>query len=204
MCDVKAERQGSRYNESMNEKVIQQIQKKQIEDDLRGEFELTLTDRVNRYLAVKPHEIVTDTHFAAVSAECASLFRDGHFYGCIALTQAVAEALVRFICQRSSCKASDEFEKNVETLSKRKLISDDVKGRLLKVWERRNDYHHLNPNVERNRQELEKLAREKAHLLVEVEREIFAFTIVDGKLVPKYPKYWDITGNQAQVYLRLE
>jgi hypothetical protein len=50
---------------------------------------------------------------------------------------------------------------------------------------------------------LEKLAREKALLPVEVEPEIFAYTIVAGKLSPKYPKYWDIKGNQGEVYLRL-
>ena len=69
---------------------------------------------------------------------------------------------------------------------------------------RRNDYHHLNPNVETDRQTLEELAKEKARLLAEVESEIFEFRIINGKLQPKYPKYWNISGNQAQVFLRLE
>ena len=55
-----------------------------------------------------------------------------------------------------------------------------------------------------NLQELEKLARVKAQLLVEIESEVFAYTVVDGKISPKFPKYWDITDNQSQVYLRFE
>jgi len=77
------------------------IQKKIIEDSLKQELEQTLSSRVQRYLKVKPHGIVPYTQFAPVSAECALLFRDGHFYGCIALSQAVAEAIVRFLCQKN-------------------------------------------------------------------------------------------------------
>lgn len=187
-----------------SEAIRKMIEKKQLTDTLRADFEPTLEDRVTRYLEVKPHDIIPNAHFAGVSTECASLFRDGHYYGCIALAQSVAEALVRLICQKNYLGASDDFEKNVGTLSRRKLISDNLKVRFLKIWERRNDYHHLNPNIERNPQELERLAKEKAQLLVECESEIFAYTTADGKLRPNHPKYWDITDNQAQVYLRLE
>ena len=118
-------------------------------------------------------------------------FRDGHFYGCIAMTQAVAEALVRFLCERNLWKPAKVFETNVENLRKRGVISDGLKDSFLKIWEKRNDYHHLNNNVERDRQVLEELAREKASLLAKVENEVFHFTVVEGKLVPEQPKYWD-------------
>ena len=180
------------------------IQKKQLEDSFRQEFEGTLAHRVERYLQVKPHEIVPNTHFAAVSAECALLFRDRHFYACIALTQAVAEALVRFLCERNSWKPDNKFEKNIERLYKRNFISDELRESFLGIWNDRDDYHHLNSNVEADRQVLEELAREKARILVEVESEIFSFTITDGKIIPKYSKYWDIIGNQAQVFARFE
>ena len=189
----------------MDEKTIHElIQKKQAEDSIREEFEGTLADRVDRYVQVKPHEIVPYTHFSTISAECSFLFRDGHYYGCIALTQAVAEALVRFLCKKNSFRPVKNFENNIEKLSVRNFISDKVKESLLKIWEKRNDYHHLNPNVETDRQTLEELAREKVRLLVEVEKEVFRFTSVDGKINPENPKYWDISGNQAQVFLRLE
>ena len=189
----------------MDEKSIRElIQRKQVEDSIKQEFEQTLSDRVNRYLQVKPHEIIPCTYFSAVSAECILLFRDGHFYGCIALTQAVAEALVKFLCKTNFGRHRKVFEKNVEKLSQREFIPDKVKESLLTIWKRRDDYHHLNPNVATDRQALEELAREKVQLLVEVEREIFRFTIVDGKISPEQPKYWKANGDKVQVFLRLE
>lgn len=56
-----------------------------------------------------------------------------------------------------------------------------------------------------DRQALEQLAKEKACLLVEVESEIFKFSFGnDGSIIPKYPKYWKISGNKMEVFLRLE
>ncbi|TSA11109.1 MAG: hypothetical protein D4R73_04465 [Deltaproteobacteria bacterium] len=118
------------------------IMRLRVEDGIRQEINQTLSDRVDRYLEVKPHEIVPYTHFSAVSAECALLFRDGHFYGCIALTQAVAEALVEFLCSKNSVKHSKDFKTNVTRLAKGQFISHDSKGSLLKIWENRNDYCH--------------------------------------------------------------
>lgn len=181
------------------------IRQKQVEDSIRQEFEQTLPDRVARYLQVKPHEIVPNTPFAVPSAECSFLFRDGHFYACIALSQAVAEALVRFLCEANSFKPTKNFEVNVKKLWVRRFIDDKLKESFLKIWERRDDYHHLNPSVKADRRTLEKLAREKACLLVEVERDIFYFTFDDdGKIILKNPKYWERSGNQVQVFLRLE
>jgi len=176
----------------------------QVEYSLRQDFEGTLADRVDRYMQVKPHEIVPYTYFSTISTECSFLFRDGHYYGCIALTQAVAEALVRFLCKKNFFRPVKNFEKNIEKLSVRNFISDEVKGSLLTIWQERNDYHHLNPSIESDRQTLEELAKGKTRLLVEVEKEVFRFTSVDGKINPENPKYWDISGNQAQVFLRLE
>ncbi|MBI4297655.1 MAG: hypothetical protein HY676_03905 [Chloroflexi bacterium] len=180
------------------------IQQKQAEDSIRQEFEGTLPLRAARYLQVKPHPIVPYEHFSAASAECSLLFRDGHFYGCIALTQAVAEALVKFLCERNSWKPVKTFEKNVEKLLARNIISDKLKESLLRIWERRDDYHHLNPAVKTVRQELEQLAREKARLLAEVESELFRFVITDGKIILGEPKYWKKSGDQVIVDLRLD
>jgi hypothetical protein len=187
-----------------NEKAMQQIQKRELEETLRGEFEATLPDRVRRYLEVKPHGIISYEHFSAASTECALLFRDGHFYGCIAMTQAVAEALVRFMCEKRSSKPSTHFERNLKTLSLKGFMPDAMNKRLLQIWAGRDDYHHLNPIIKQDRQELERLAREKVKLLTEVEEEVFGYAVADGKLLPNFPEYWNLTGNQAQVYLRLE
>jgi hypothetical protein len=56
--------------------------------------------------------------------------------------------------------------------------------------------------VESDRKTLERLAKEKACLLVEVESEIFKFSYgTDGSIIPKYPKYWKISGDKAEVFL---
>ena len=185
-------------------KVRMLILEEELREDLKADFDATLSERVKRYINVKPHEISPDQHFAVVSGECAKLYRDGHFYGCIALTQAVAEALVRFLCERNRWRPVNRFERNVEKLRIRTNIPAEMLDSLLKIWENRDDYHHLNRNIETDRHVLNNLAQEKARLLTEVEGEVFHYTISNGKLAPKYPKYWDITGDQVQVFLRLE
>jgi len=173
------------------------IQQKQVEDSIKQEVEQGLADRAVRYLQAKPHMMLPNTPFAAVSAECSLLFRDGHFYGCIALTQAVAESLARFLCQKNCWRPAKGFEENVEKLSVRGFISDKTKESLFRIWEKRDDYHHLNPNVETDCRALEELAREKIRLLGEVESEVFRFIVVNGKIIPEQPKYWTAS---RQVY----
>ncbi len=181
------------------------MQKAMTEDGIKQEFEQTLSSRVERYLKVKPHGIIPSTEFAPVSAECTFLFRDGHFYGAIALSQAVAEAIVKFICQKNGWKPKKNFEGNVLKLETRQFISKTMKEKFLSLWEKRDDYHHLNPTIETDRQKLEALAYEKVAILKEIESEVFKFSIVDGKLVPENRKYWSVQANgTVPVFLRLE
>lgn len=175
------------------------------ESALKQDFEQTLSYRVERYLKVKPHEIVPLTEFAPVSAECALLFRDGHFYGSISLSQAVAEAIVKFLCQKNGWRPTRNFEGNVIKLETRKFISSNMKDKLLRIWDRRDDYHHLNPTIETDRNKLESLAYEKVLLLKEIESEVFKFSIVNGKLIPENIKYWDLQQDgTAPAFLRFE
>ena len=175
------------------------------EDGIKQEFEQTLSARVERYLKVKPHGIVPLTEFAPVSAECAFLLRDGHFYGAIALSQAVGEAIAKFLCQKNGWKPKKSFEENVAMLETRQFISKNMKEKFLSIWEKRDDYHHLNPTIEMDRQKLERLAYDKVSLLKDVESEIFRFSIVDGKLVPENTKYWTVQPNgTVPVFLRLD
>ena len=72
--------------------------------------------------------------------------------------------------------------------------------------EKRDDYHHLNPNIETDRFELEKMAYEKILLLNQIESEIFKFSISDeGNLIPDNKKYWDINKDgTVPVFLKIE
>lgn len=181
------------------------MQKAMTEDGIKQEFEQTLSSRVERYLKVKPYGIIPFTEFAAVSAECAFLFRDGHFYGAIALSQAVAEAIARFLCQKNGWKPKKSFEENIAKLETRQFISKSMKDKFLSLWQKRDDYHHLNSTIETDRLKLEALAYKKVSLLKEIESEVFKFSIVDGKLVPENRKYWEVQPNgTVPVFLRLD
>ena len=154
------------------------------EDAIKQEFVQTLSSRVERYLKVKPHGMVPFTEFAPVSAECTLLFRDGHFFGCIALSQAVAESVARFLCQRNGWKPKKNFEENVATLHIRKLISGDMKDRFLRIWQKRDDYHHLNSTIETDRNKLEALAYERVLLLRESKRRSSSFPLLMESCCP--------------------
>lgn len=190
----------------MDEKTKQDLyQRALIAESMKQEFEQTMSERVERYLQVKPHGIIPNAPFAAPSSECGLLFRDGHFYACIALVQAVAEAIVRYMCVKDFKSYDKVFEKNVEKLHTRTFIDDKLRESLLKIWDRRHDYHHLNSNIESDRQILENLAKEKTGLLVEIESNVFEFSYTnDGKIIPKYPQYWNIRDNKMDVFLRLD
>lgn len=188
----------------MTNNTKKQVEKDQLKDTLQQEFEFSLDQRVERYLELKPHGIIPNSHFAAVSAECHLLYRDGHYYGTISLTQAMAEALVKFLCKANGWKPGGDFENNLEKLKKRGKITGDLKTKFLEIWQRRNDYHHLNPQVEQDRQKLEQLAREKLSRLKQIEEVLFAYSANNGKLVPKFPKYWDQRDGKVAVYLRLD
>lgn len=174
----------------MNDRTKQIIERARTKDSLEQEFKLTLMQRVGRYLKAKPHSIIPNTPFAAASSECSCLYRDGHFYGCISLTQSVSEALVKFLCRKNGWRPNKDYEKNVGLLHTRKFITTQQKRNFLIIWEKRDDYHHLNTGVERELRKLDVLALKKIQLLIKLESEFFAFSVNMGVLKPKYPKYW--------------
>lgn len=150
--------------------------------------------------AVVPYE-----HFSAASDECGSLYRNGHYYGCIALTQAVTEALVRFVWQVRIGKARNQggkFEDLLKDLWRKKLIPQEVRDKLDTIWSQRNDYIHLTHKVEQDPQKLRVLAREKLELLGDVERYFFGYTFDNGALVPNHREYWPIAGGDLLAYVR--
>ena len=182
------------------------VQQKLMEKSIKQEIEQTLSLRAQRYLKVKPHGIVPNTQFAPVSAECNLLFRDGHYYGCITLTQSVAEAIVRFLCQKNSWKPEKDFENNINKLLKRNFISKKLKNKFLEIWKNRHDYHHLNTKIQVQRTKLEEISYEKVLLLKEIESEIFKFSFdKNGKFIPENKKYWGLNKNGTiPGFLKLE
>ena len=182
------------------------VGKAQTKDTLTQMFNFTIDDRVERWAEVRPHNIIPSSHFAAVSMESYELYRDGYFYGAISLSQSVAEALLRFLCDKNDIEPDEErYWENIK-----KLKTLGLSNKLLKLFKAirqgRNDYHHLNPTIETDRQALGALAKEKLQTLQAIESEIFAYTTDQGKINPVYPQYWDLDAstNTMQVYLRID
>ncbi|MGE3406426.1 MAG: hypothetical protein AB7I37_06385 [Pirellulales bacterium] len=178
---------------------------RRVEDSIKNEVLRTLSDRASRFLQVRGTVLVPFGPFSAPSVECAELFRDGHYLGCIALTQAVMEAVIRHVWQITLKKKPNQqgdFEKNLESLHKKAFISDEWKTKLDKMWADRHSFHHLRPSVESDPQKLEEIARSTLNLLNDLEREFFGFSVREGMIVPDHAEYWLIKDGESLVYVR--
>ena len=187
------------------EEVLRAIKRKQLEESLKQDILATLDERISRYQELDFIKITPNAHFASVSAECILLYRDGYFLACIALCQAVSEAIVRLMCESSKFTSiSNDYEKNVENLQKRN-IKPNCNQLFKEIWAGRPDYHHLNPGIPTERSKLQEIARSKIATLHKIESTVFEFTIKDGAISPKYPKYWDINKDGLiNAFLRFE
>jgi hypothetical protein len=180
-------------------------ERRRIEDSIKSEVLRTLSDRADRFIQVRGTILVPDGPFAAPSVECAEQFRDGHYFGCIALTQAVLEAVIRHVWQvKLKRKPNQEgsFDKSLEALHKKKFISDEWKTKLDQMWIDRHTFHHLRPSVESDQQKLEATARNTLKLLNDLEKEFFGFTVREGMVVPDHPEYWSIKEGEPLVFMR--
>lgn len=180
-------------------------ERRRIEDSIKNEVLRTLSDRAERFLQVRGTALIPDGPFAAPSVECAEQFRDGHYFGCIALTQAVMEAVIRHVWQIKLKKKPNQegsFEKNLEALHKKKFIGDQWKTKLDQMWHERHSFHHLRPSVEADQRKLEEVARNTLTLLNDVEREFFSFTLRERMVVPDHPEYWSIKEGESMAFMR--
>ena len=187
------------------EEVLRAIKRKQLEESLKQDILATLDERISRYQELDFIKITPNAHFASVSAECILLYRDGYFLACIALCQAVTEAIVCLMCKGSKfTSVSDDYKENVRKLHNRK-IKPDCNQLFEEIWVGRQDYHHLNPGIPTERNKLQDIARSKIVTLHKIEAIVFEWAIKDGAILPKYPKYWDINKDGlTNVFLRFE
>lgn len=174
-------------------------------DSLDSHDQARLAGRANRAARTSVHGIIPGRFFSAASSECRDVFIDGHYYACISLSQAVAEGLARFLGDLHKVGAKKDPSKRVERLHSIGVITKGVLEAFCRIWGNdRNTFHHLNPDIPTDYQLLECRAEECVQALLEIESEIFAFDIVEGKIAPKRPEYWPMTDPQhVQVFLRL-
>lgn len=187
------------------EEVLRAVNREQLRENLEQDFHATIDERLSRYQELDFIKITPNAHFASVSAECILLYRDGYFLACIALGQAVAEAIVRLMCKRSKfTSVSDDYEANVERLRNRE-IKPDCSQLFKEIWAGRHDYHHLKPRTPTERSKLQEIAKNKITTLHKIESTVFEFTTKKGTISPKYPKYWDISKDGLlEAFLRFE
>ena len=175
-----------------------------IRRDLRDQFEQTLEEKVDRFLEVKAHPIVPAHHFSSPSRECAEVYLEGKFFSAISLTQAIVDSISRFIFKRNDLKADNDVDKRLRQLEESNLVSSSCVEAMKRIWIYRHDFHHLNPTVPTNVEQLKEIASANRVDLALIEGEIFAFEIVNGAIAPRKPKYWDIQpGGIMRVDLRL-
>ncbi len=196
--------------------------RKQIQKGDESNFEA----RVARAQRTRLHRIIPHVWFDAASTECRDMFRDGHFYGCICLSQSVAEGLAKFVLEVHHFKVG-KHNRPIELCEKpatgRQLI-DWLKGlksglyngqpmsvlteKCLKAFDRieggdRDDFHHLNKRVMTDFTKLEKRAEECVAALYDIESELFGFELTPGGPTPYQREYWPDAGKKyGQVHLR--
>lgn len=164
----------------------------QDEEFLRQRFEQTLPDRVRRRQSAPVHGAIPGEWFAAATRECRDLYVDGHFYGAVCLTQAVAEGISKFLTIRNGYRDTGNQNSRNAMLKKRNVISLEA-YRAFKVIEGgdRNDYHHLNASIETDFEKLEVRASECVRSLFTIQIEVFAFSVGEGgTMVVANPQYW--------------
>ena len=167
---------------SKTKKPSQADERRRVEDAIKNEVLKTLSQRADRFLQVQGAVLVPDRPFAAPSMECAEQFRDGHYFGCIALTQTLVEAVILHVWQVKLKKKPNQegsFEKNLAVLHKKKIISDEWKSKLDQVWSERHSFHHLRPSVKSDQKQLEESARNTLLLLNDLEQEFFGFELAE-------------------------
>jgi hypothetical protein len=146
-------------------------------------------------LQVREMRLLPDNPFADTTAECVRHFQEGHYYGCIALAQAVLEALVHHLWQVNSGKkkAKDsDFLAILAALQKKGVVKDEWKAKLQESWLDRHTFHHLRPSVDADQQTLERMAQANLNLLEELKEELFGYDIQGERVVPNHPEYWSI------------
>jgi hypothetical protein len=174
---------------------VELAERRGVEGSIKSEDPQTLSDRASRFLQVRDTVIVPNRPFAASSIECAEQFRDGHYFGCIALAQSVLEAVILHVWQialKRKPNHEDTFDKNIDALHKKKVISDKWKAKLEQMWANRHSFHDLRPSAKSDQQRIEEMARNLLMLLSDLEREFFGFTSREGIVVPDHPEYWSL------------
>ena len=173
---------------------------------MRASFEASLPERVRRASSVQLQHFIPAHWFAAAASECAGMYIAGYFYGAISLAQAYVEALSKYLAEHHRVPVRKDTEERFQRLHSGGVISVDALSAALEILSDRNDFHHLNKDVEQDFKNLEARAECCINLIRSLESEVFAYSFTDenpGAAVLAKPDYWPSEGSMlARVHLR--
>jgi len=159
---------------------------------LKSRFENTFEDRVRRSLEIRSQAIIPHHHFTQASTECVYLYRDGYFLATAMATQALNEAIIRFVAERNGIPPNQEPPPELVALfATQGIVSNgcvDAMHRILRSF--RNDFHHLNPSIAKV--PVEVIAKRNIEDIAMIEGELFEHSSHEGKLSPKHEQYWNV------------
>jgi hypothetical protein len=154
----------------------------------------SVSERPARF-QVREMRLLPDNPFSDTSAECVRHFKEGNHYGCVALTQAVLEALVHHLWQVNWGKKKPQdgdFLTILGALHSKGVVKEECKAKLHEIWWNRHDFHHLRPAVDEDQQRLVRMAQTHLTLLEELKEAFFGYDIQGERVIPNHPEYWSI------------
>jgi hypothetical protein len=172
------------------------MDQEQLAKHMRSSFEAGLSQRLSRSVRVNLQNIIPSHWFSAAASECQSMFIAGHFYGTISIAQAYVESLSKYLCETYGIRGNpNDPAKRWEKLLAEKIVGPPAQDAALAVLSDRNDFHHLNKEVEQDYQKLEQRAEECVNLLHTIESDVFAHSFHAGSIVPKHSERWPNAGD---------
>lgn len=193
-----------------NQGIEAMIQRERKKDALISDFNASVDQRVSRYIDIGHQWIIGNHHFATASSECINLYRDGHFIAAVMMSHSINEGVVVFVAERvklpkyKSNGNSKSIEELINELEQQKMISKACADASRGIYgSYRNDIHHMNPKV--GGIDFCSLARKNLKRLAIIEGEIFGADVIEGRLKPHHPIYWDLNADgTVSAFLRLE
>jgi hypothetical protein len=175
-------------------------------EQMRAKFEASIAERLRRASSVQLQQFIPSHWFSAAASECAAMYIAGFFYGAISLTQAYVEALSKFLAEHHHVPVRKDVGERCQRLHAKGIISADALSAALTILDDRNDFHHLNKDIEQDFQKLTTRAECCINLIYVLESEVFAFSFTEenpGVVVLKTPDYWPSEGpTLTKVHLR--
>lgn len=177
-----------------------------MEASMRASFDAEIPGRMRRASSVRLQHFIPAHWFAAAASECAGMYIAGFFYGAISISQAYVEALTKYLAEHHGVRVGKDTAERCKSLHTKGVLSTSARDAAVLVLSDRNDFHHLNKDVEQDHQKLEKRAAECINLLHLLVSEVFAYSFTakqPGQVVLTKPEYWSLPAlGQAQVHLR--